>query len=495
MPLTIPSGSVSDETKQAALVSGTNIKTINGATVLGSGDLSINTSGGATETTSAVDITLTSASDRVQVVNMSATGKAVYLPDATTLSEGGTTFAFSATGSDYIVRDSAGSLIATVTALTTLSVFLANNSTAAGTWVAGQFSAVGGAMIPGTVKVVNAVNTLSMSIAMLSATKAIVTYKSNATGFLEAVVLDVSGSTITNGTIRAVNATAIGSYTSVTALSPTQAICVYGFGGSVGLYATVLDISGSSITEGVAKAITGYATYFMRVAKLSSTKAICVFQGTSSYVESVVLDISGSTITNGTVRVNNAEASAYMSICALSSTKALCGYTAGGFPKAIILDVSGSSITEGSPYTVLGSGSNLYTNVAMLNATKAIYAFNDSTNSLTKAVVLTVAASTISAGSTYTAFSSTAGYEHGAISALSETEAVMVSPIANYLRYGVLRINGTVITPGTITTSTIYANGGQDFYAAALTSGKIIAAMAGTSSYLNSVILEDTVAL
>ena len=42
----------------------------------------INVSGGATITTSAVDITLTSSSNRVQNVSMTASGKAVILPNA-----------------------------------------------------------------------------------------------------------------------------------------------------------------------------------------------------------------------------------------------------------------------------------------------------------------------------------------------------------------------------------------------------------------------------
>jgi hypothetical protein len=69
-----------------------NVLTSNGTSWTSQTPATPNVSGGATITSSAVDITLTSSSNRVQNVSMTASGKAVILPDATTLSAGGPTF-------------------------------------------------------------------------------------------------------------------------------------------------------------------------------------------------------------------------------------------------------------------------------------------------------------------------------------------------------------------------------------------------------------------
>lgn len=66
-----------------------------------------------TTTSSAVDITLTATSDQVQNVTMTASGKAVILPNATTLTKGSAVFQICNTGNlPFYVENAAGSVLA-----------------------------------------------------------------------------------------------------------------------------------------------------------------------------------------------------------------------------------------------------------------------------------------------------------------------------------------------------------------------------------------------
>jgi hypothetical protein len=92
---------------------------------------------GATTTSSATDITLTTASDQAQSIAMTASEKFVNLPDATTLYEGADTYMFINTG-DYRfgVKDSTGTFICSIAAKGSGRCSLVDNSTSAGIWKA-----------------------------------------------------------------------------------------------------------------------------------------------------------------------------------------------------------------------------------------------------------------------------------------------------------------------------------------------------------------------
>jgi hypothetical protein len=109
----------------------------------GSGVLSFTTlSGGfngATTTSSAVDITLTSASTQVQNITMTASAKAVILPDATTLTtKGFPVFVITNQGVfPFQIQNGAGTNIANVNTNTTITLSLLDNSTSAGLYATG----------------------------------------------------------------------------------------------------------------------------------------------------------------------------------------------------------------------------------------------------------------------------------------------------------------------------------------------------------------------
>lgn len=98
--------------KQATLISGTNIKTIEGNSILGSGNIQITAEQVGTYTSSEID-------DKISTLNTEIGKKATK---STTLSGYGITNAYTKTESDnkYLTKDSAGNTYATITTANTL---------------------------------------------------------------------------------------------------------------------------------------------------------------------------------------------------------------------------------------------------------------------------------------------------------------------------------------------------------------------------------------
>ncbi len=90
----------------------------------------------------------------------------------------------------------------------------------------------GSTITAGTPAVFESANTTYTSVTMLTSTKAIVTYRDNGnSSYGTACILDVSGSTITAGT-AVVFESAATSYISVAMLTSTKAIVTYQDGGT-----------------------------------------------------------------------------------------------------------------------------------------------------------------------------------------------------------------------------------------------------------------------
>ncbi len=238
----------------------------------------------------------------------------------------------------------------------------------------------------GTPAVFESASTTYISVAMLTSTKAIVTYQDGGnSNYGTACILDVSGSTITAGT-TVVFESATTYQTSVTMLTSTKAVVVYQDDGNSDYgTACILDVSGSTITAGTPVVFESATTNHTSVAMLTSTKAIVTYQdaGNSNYGTACILDVSGSTITAGTPVVFESAYTQYTSVTMLTSTKAIVAYRDvgnSGYGTACILDVSGSTITAGTPL-VFNSASTYYTSVTMLTSTKAIVTYRDGGNS------------------------------------------------------------------------------------------------------------------
>lgn len=212
------------------------------------------------------------------------------------------------------------------------------------------------------------------NVCALSATKAIGLSRSGA------YVLDISGTTITAGTVSAYD-TNIDGQPAVAALSTTKAIVVYRKSTDNFARACILDVSGSTITPGTPVIFdnTGVVSPFGVVA-LSTTKAIAIWdQSTADEEKAIILDVAGAVITPGTAVVFKASSQVGdMKVIALSATKALALSSDQIPPRdlfACVLDVSGSTITPGTPLSIttstLASGIALIT----LSGTTAYIAY------------------------------------------------------------------------------------------------------------------------
>lgn len=143
----------------------------------------------------------------------------------------------------------------------------------------------------------------STSICTLSATKAMFCL-ANSSQNLATVVLDVSGTTVTQGTVVILPTIVVASVspsTSVVTLSSTKAMVTYVNNANTIVYALILDVSGSTVTQGTALTVyTGTNVYNGAVVFVNSTRAVMFYSYTSTNAAAIALSVSGSTITAGT---------------------------------------------------------------------------------------------------------------------------------------------------------------------------------------------------
>lgn len=201
---------------------------------------------GATDVSSAVDVTLTSASTQIQNITMTAAGRFVVLPNATTLGEGANTFIINNRGTTaFGVKNAAGEIILGLAPSQTQAVFsLLDNSTSAGKWASGTIS-LNVYLNPANISTNAMFSVSEISVCALSASLIVIAFNSP-TG-ARVVAGTVSGGTITFGT--SVVLTVAASLYSIVAYSSTQFVVTYDDGNAVIRAGTV---SGTTITLGTA---------------------------------------------------------------------------------------------------------------------------------------------------------------------------------------------------------------------------------------------------
>ena len=375
--------------------------------------------------------TLTSSSSGYQIVDSANSASyTLTLPDATTISEGAIMFIVQ-NDSNYTldVFNDSGELVSFVLANQTKSISLEDNSSSSGIWKKTFELKKDSVSASQKYAVFESARADYISVTTLSSTQAIVCYSDVGNSYYGmACVLDISGSTITPGT-PAIFESANATYISVTTLSSAQALVCYRDGGSSSYgTACILNISGSTITPGTPAVFESATTVYTSVTALSSTQALVCYQdgGSSSYGTACILNISGSTITPGTPAVFEFAATTYTSVTALSSTQAIVSYSDGGNSNrgtACILNISGSTITRGSP-TVFESATTVYTSVTALSSTQALVCCSDvDGNYRGTACILDISGSTITPD-THVVFESVNSV-YVVVTTLSSTQAVV----------------------------------------------------------------------
>jgi len=284
----------------AITVSGTSI-TFNDATVqttAATGGFS-----GATVTSSAVDITLTSSSTQTQAVSMTASGKFVILPNATTLSnKGGPVFIIQNKGQNpFGIKDAAGNVIAAMVYYgQSVSLVLLSNAASAGTWGTQVTGSAGVAGIgPINASAISSYPGYDVVVCGLSSTQALIAYTNSSGANMQVVLATISGSTVTYGTPTTLT-TPASLIRSTCALSSTLGI----FFAGAQLFA--VSVSGSTITVGAGSGSLGSLTQNRtNIFQESATAGAVVFStdnGATATVSARGFTVSGTTITLGTTQ-------------------------------------------------------------------------------------------------------------------------------------------------------------------------------------------------
>lgn len=221
----------------------------------------------------------------------------------------------------------------------------------------------------------------SKSATLLTSGLVLMSY-AGASGFLNAIAIDVSGATITPNTNAVLNAVAT-NFTGVCTLSSTVGAVIYA--GTTGYsYVATLTVSGSSPTRSVALGTPSAALVATMsqngaaIATISSNSVIAIFNDSWAGLQSVVvsaLTSAGGTV-NSIVVVNAAEAAASFSIAAFSSTAFGVAFQNNTTPVATMLTVSGTTITKGTVITLLSSNSSEPASFVPLSASKALFVDN-----------------------------------------------------------------------------------------------------------------------
>lgn len=214
--------------------------------------------GGATVTSSAVDITLTSSSNRVQNVSMTASGKYVILPNATTLTAGGPIFVIQNAGLyNFGIKDAAGNILLNAITGSITPLFLTTTATSAGSWETSTLN-LGLSISPPSFSTISMAAVYSantnVKATALSSSLVVFAYGNAASSVVNLVAASVSGGVLTFGTpVAAHSATGVtvggitklsstsGALATQVANSPNNSNSIRGF-----------SVSGTTITVGTA---------------------------------------------------------------------------------------------------------------------------------------------------------------------------------------------------------------------------------------------------
>jgi hypothetical protein len=309
-----------------------NLLTSNGTTWTSSTPATPNTAGGASTVSQGTSLTLTSASNRVQVVTLTAGSLSVTLPDATTLSAGGPVYIITNNGiNSFTVNLNGGVVLLTLLSGQSIMLEVYDITTAAGKWL---FSNVDIAST-GTIG--------NFAPVTIDSTNAAYPY--------------IGG----DGSTPAGNKTAA-HFVDCLKLTSTTALLVWTRNGNKSVYGVVATNTSGVISYGtIVQIYDGSAggTAAVKTASamlLSGLTTGMVFISRSATAIAVPFSISGATITVGTVSADFGNKANYTnivhSVAVLSSTVMMIVYNNATFTQILVATMTyngASAPTLGTP--------------------------------------------------------------------------------------------------------------------------------------------------
>ena len=275
-------------------------------------------------------------------------------------------------------------------------------------------------------------------------------------------------------------------YTCIDILDSTHVVFAYRRNGDNYGRVVVGTVSGNSITWGTPVTFNAATTAYIRVVALSSTCFVIVYRdsGNSNYGTAIVGTVSDTTITLGSETVFKSASTEYIKACKVTSTKVYIQYVASPNLLGIVgtVDCSARTITFGTEATIL-SPTNSPTDghdCCLLDesAGKVISAYRDEDDDNGYAKVLTISDSSITQGSAF----------QFASSLTNTTLHVDTEDTTHFLVFYV----GANLREGTVSDSTITWGSAYSVFDSTATGGDLICfdanhALVANQNYLRTV--------
>ncbi len=212
----------------------------------------------------------------------------------------------------------------------------------------------------------------SISLVSLLSTKLVFTIRENTTHYTKCWVIDVgSDNSLTIGSAQLPYGSfdADDIHVCVITSSRIVVVCEYSSKAVIG------DISGRTISWGTVGTYNSSGNAWMpALTLLNSTSFVVLFFDTT--LKAVVCTISGSTISAGTPTSLGPTNVAHNSICALSATKVVIAYSGGGYYGMVVVgNISGSTITIQTPVTFYENQTD-YSYIIKLTSSSFIVSWN-----------------------------------------------------------------------------------------------------------------------
>jgi hypothetical protein len=331
--------------------------------------------GGADTTSSGSDITLTSTSGRLQRIAMTSPGLKANLPSATTMLKGAPLFVFVNDGLyRYAVHKNGGVFVCYVQPGQTVMLHLSDTSSSAGLWTVSGNN-VEKIYDSSTAEVLNAVDSRNQAVVVLSPTKALCVYRDNISTYINGVVINSDTASGTPVVLNAEDSVDI----SVAAQTSSQAVVAYkiGSGGSAGVTrGFVVNISGSTPSAPVSPVnIDGTAGgNGTDITALDTNKYLCIYRngGAGTGIAERVLTISSNNITPASevnAHQSNANASSHMRVRRIATTKALVAsrLNTGAEIFLALQTITGTTpAPSGNALNIVTPGTNNFTNFGLV---------------------------------------------------------------------------------------------------------------------------------
>ena len=456
--------------------------------------------GGATERSSAVDVTLTAASYRVQTVAMTTVNKSVFMPEANTLATGGALFIVKNTGDlQFVVRNFSGDALAVLDPGMTVVMHLANAGSSAGAWVALGSEGAMGSVADAVATAVNATTSGHVQIVTLSATTALVAWRDVSGGWLNACVLTITGTSISPGTILTTALALTQQRIRMCVMSSTQAIAFYTASGTTYPWAVTLNVTGTNVAAGTAFQVTSVACGDNAdITAMSSVQAMIVYKGTSGYCEVRTLNVTGLNIASaGAITVVAVSVDTPAAIAAVSATQAIVAINNSGvITYAYLATVSGTAVSLGaSPVQMLFTSAKAV--MCAINATQVVIFGSAYSTNAPRLLILSVSGSTVVVSDHLdsTGFETSYAADMAKISATRV--ALLRSPVggstgSNKHALQLLRVNDSVLRTNheRAPLKNSKGDGASNAAVTVLTATKIIVAYVDSSTYLQARVME-----